>query len=102
MHTYEYRLWAVLGFLTGAIVTGTLYIMLNMESGSASQGGRFYLALGALVVLGVVDTQLERLLVRLAPLRFGVSDPERRYAGVSLVLLVVSAVVLIAAALLLP
>ena len=102
MQTYERRLWAVLGFLTGAIVTATLYIMLHMESGSRSQGGRFYLALAALVVLGVVDSQLERLMIRFAPLRLGVSAPERRYAGVSLILLVVSAVVLIGAALLLP
>lgn len=102
MQPSEYRLWAVLGFLTGAIVAGTLYIMLHMEAGSRNQGGRFYLALAALVVLAFVETQIERVVIRRVPWQLGVSGPQRRYAGVCLLLLLASAVVLIAGALALP
>jgi hypothetical protein len=98
----EHGLWMLLLCLAASIVGGAGFVMLRMDAGSRVQGGRYYVAIGALVLLAVLDKQIERVVVRRAPLYFGVSPPERRYAAVSLVLWLLSAVVLVALAVLLP
>ena len=98
----ERRLWWLLGFLALATVAGALYIMLKMDPGSRSQGGRFYVAIAALVLIAVMDKQIERLVRRRAPVQLGVTGPERRYAGISLLLWGMSAAVLMCGLWLLP
>jgi hypothetical protein len=90
----------VLWVVAVAVFAGSLLIMLNMDAASRSQGGRLYVAAGAIVVLGAVDTQYTRL----ARGRLALSDTGayRRYQHRSLLLLLLSAVALVAAALLLP
>lgn len=98
MRTREPGLWALLSFVTGAIVTGAFFVMFAMDEGSRAQGGRYYVAIGALVILGVLDTQIERFAIRLAPRRPWTTPPERRYAGISLLLWLAAAVVLLGGA----
>ena len=92
----------VLGTITVAISAFAIFLMLQMGGSSRSQGGRFYVAVGALVVFAVVDSQIKRFVHRFAPFTIGTSEPERRYALVSLVLGLLTAVTLLAAAWLLP
>jgi hypothetical protein len=73
-----------------------------MDGGSRSQGGRFYVAIAALVILGAVDSQFRKLVERRAPFSIGTTEAERHYALVSLLLLLVSGVILFGAAWLLP
>jgi hypothetical protein len=98
----EHVLAILLGIGAVAILAGAIFIMLKMDAGSRSQGGRFYVALGALVALGAVESQFARLVRRRAPLSLTTTGAERRYILLSLVLMIVSAVVLIGVALLLP
>jgi hypothetical protein len=100
--TLEVGLAILLGVAASAILAGAIFLMLKMDAGSRSQGGRFYVALAALVALGAVESQLARLVRRRAPLSLTTTAGERRYMVVSLLLLLVAAVVLIGLALLLP
>ncbi|HEY2919628.1 MAG TPA: hypothetical protein VGK77_11625 [Candidatus Binatia bacterium] len=92
----------LLGIVSVATVAGAIFLMLKMDSGSRSQGGRFYVAIAALVILGAVDSQFRKLVVRRAPFSLTTTEAESRYSLVSLLLLLISAVVLIGAAWLLP
>ena len=92
----------LLGIVSVATVAGAIFLMLKMDSSSRSQGGRFYVAIAALVILGVVDSQFRKLVARRAPLSLGVTEAESRYALISLLLLLVSAVILFGVAWLLP
>jgi hypothetical protein len=69
------------------VVGGAAWVMFDMDASSRSQGGRFYVAVGALVLLGVLD--------RLAGGR-------RDQALASLVVMLLAAVVLVGLALWLP
>jgi hypothetical protein len=85
------------------VITGTLIIMAGMEAGSRSQGGRYLVAIAGLVVLALVDRGLERIVIRRAPFTLGwTTDPERRYALVSLLLWIGAAVILLGGAWLMP
>jgi hypothetical protein len=44
-----------------AVLGGALWIMWILDDGSRSQGGRIYLAIGAMVVLVIINTQISRL-----------------------------------------
>jgi hypothetical protein len=101
-NTLENFLRILLGFITIGTVAGAIFLMLKMDAGSRSQGGRFYVAIAALVILGVVDSAFRKLVIRRAPPSFGTTDAESRYAMISLLLLLVSAVILFGAAWLLP
>jgi hypothetical protein len=92
----------LLSIIAIATVAGGAFLMLKMDGGSRSQGGRFYVAIAALVILGAVDSQFRKLVARRAPFSVGTTEAESRYALISLLLLLLSAVVLFGAALLLP
>ena len=92
----------LLGIVSVATVAGAIFLMLKMGSSSRSQGGTFYVAIAALVILGAIDAQFRKLVARRAPVSLGVTEAESRYALISLLLLLVSAVILFGAAWLLP
>jgi len=69
---------------------------------SRSQGGRFYVAIAALVILGAVDSQFRQLIERRAPFSIATTETESRYAMVSLLLMLISTVVRFGAAWFLP
>lgn len=92
----------LLGIIAVATLAGAIFLMLKMDSGSRSQGGRFYVAIIALVILGAVDSQFRKLIVRRAPFSLATTETESRYAMVSLLLMLLSAVVLFGAAWYLP
>ena len=50
------------------VLVGGVFIMLTMDAGSRGQGGRFYVAIIILVLLGALETQSVRLLRRRARL----------------------------------
>jgi hypothetical protein len=85
-----------------ATIAGAIFLMLKMDGSSRIQGGRFYIAIAALFILGAVDSQFRKLVARRAPFSFGTTEAESRYALISLLLLLVSAVILFGAAWLLP
>jgi hypothetical protein len=101
-NTLDSFLRILLGIIAVATLAGAVFLMLKMDSGSRSQGGRFYVAIAALVILGAVDSQFRKLVIRRLPFSLTTTDAERRYAMVSLLLLLVSAVALIGLAWLLP
>lgn len=98
----ETLLRLLLGAVSFATVAGAIFLMLKVNSGSRSQGGRFYVAIAALFILGAVDSAIRKLVIRRAPFSFGTTDAESRYALISLLLLLVSGVILFGAAWLLP
>ena len=100
--TLETLLRLLLGAVSFATVAGAIFLMLKVDSSSRSQGGRFYVAIAALFILGAVDSAIRKLVIRRAPFSFETTDAESRYAMISLLLLLVSAVILFGAAWLLP
>lgn len=98
----ETLLRLLLGAVAFATVAGAIFLMLKMDGGSRSQGGRFYIAIAALVILGAVDSSFRKLVIRRAPFSFGTTEAESRYALISLLLLLLSAAVLFGAAWFLP
>ena len=62
-------LFALLSVVAVTVLVGGVYIMLNMDAGSRSQGGRFYVAIIILVVLGALAGQFMQLLRRRRPVR---------------------------------
>jgi len=85
-----------------AIFSGGVFIMLTMDAASRSAGGRFYVAVAVLVLLGAVDTQVGRLVRRRTPLSLIESAEYRRYRIRSVLLMGLSALVLVVFALLCP
>ena len=92
----------LLASVAGVILAGSVFIMLNLGPGPRGQGGRFYVAVAAVVLLGVVVGQLGRLVERRAPLGFGTPAAVRRYYLWSLLLLAFSATGLVGFVLLWP
>jgi hypothetical protein len=101
-NTLDIFLRILLSIVSVATVAGAIFLMLKMDSSSRSQGGRFYVAIAALVILGAVDSQFRKLVARRAPFSVGTTEAESRYGLISLLLLLLSAVVLFGAAWLLP
>lgn len=99
----ERFLQVILGIVAAAILVGSVFIMLNLDASSRSQGGRLYVALGALVLLGLVDSQFARLAQRRESLFSLTESAEyRRYRIGSLLLLLLATLVLFGLALFLP
>jgi uncharacterized membrane protein len=101
--TLERFLQIFLSLVAVAILLGSVFIMLKLDASSRSQGGRLYVAAGALVLLGLVDSQYGRLMRR-REIGYGLSEsPEyRHYRLGSLLLLLLAALVLFGFALFLP
>ena len=98
----ERFLLVVLGASAVAVFAGAILLMAVMDQSSRSQGGRFYVALGALVALGAIDNQFHRLMRR-REASFWYDSPRMvRYRIVSLLALALAAVVLIGLGLLMP
>jgi hypothetical protein len=89
-----------LGVFFVSILGGAVFLMLQLDSGHRQV--RLYVAIAALLLLGTLDTQVERLLRRRTPFSIAPTEAERRYSGLSLLVLLAAAVVLIGLAWLLP
>jgi hypothetical protein len=85
-----------------AVLVIAVLIIATMDASSKSQGGRFFVAVGALVALGFIDTQFARLMWRRYMLDMTGSGDYWRYRVVSSLLLLLAAAFLIGLALLLP
>jgi hypothetical protein len=92
----------LLGIVAVAIMAGAVVMMVSIDGGPGSQGGRWYVAVAALLLLGAVDSQYAWLLRRREPLSLTESPGYRRYRIGSLLLLLAAAVVLLGLAWLLP
>ena len=98
----ERFLLVFLAAVAGAVLVIAVSMMASIDGGSRSQGGRLYVAVGALVVLGALDTQFDRVMRRRLPL-LQLDTPEyRRYRIGSLLFLFLAAIVLFGLALRLP
>jgi hypothetical protein len=73
-------------------------IIVDMEPSASSQGGRYFVAVAALVVLGGLLGYGGRLVERDAPFVFGTSDQEQRYYMIGLGLFACAALVLLGVA----
>lgn len=83
------------------ILGGAVFIMLHM-GGVSHRKERLYVAIAALVLLGTLDSGVERLVKRRTPLSLETTEVERRYSSVSLLLILGAAVLLIGLAWFLP
>jgi hypothetical protein len=101
-NSFDTFLRILLGIVSLATLAGAIFLMVELDSGSRSQGGRFYVAIAALVILGAVDSQFRKLIERRAPFSLATTEMESRYAMVSLLLMLISTVVLFGAAWFLP
>ena len=88
--------------MAAGILAGAVLIIATMEAGSKSQGGRFFVAAGALVALGWVDQQLMRLAWRRYALVDGDWPNYRRVCILTGLLLLVTGAFLFGLAHLLP
>jgi hypothetical protein len=101
-NTLDIFLRILLSIVSVATVAGAIFLMLKMDSSSRSQGGRFYVAIAALVILGAVDSQFRKLVARRAPFSLTTTEAESHYSLISLLVLLLSALVLFGVAWLLP
>jgi hypothetical protein len=85
-----------------AVFVVAVFIMFDMDAGSRSQGGRFFVAVGAMVVLGALDTQYGRSVWRRTPFFWTDSPEYARYRWRSLGLMLLAGLVLFGLAFLLP
>ena len=96
----EHVIQIFLGFAAVATLAGAIFLLFKMDGSQTKE--RLYVAIAALVVLGAVDSQAERLVKRRVPFSLETTVGERRYSRVSVVLMLVAAVMLFGLALLLP
>lgn len=95
----ESFLRAILWTIALSIFGISIVIMRAMDESSRSQGGPFYVAVIAILLLGAVESQLRRMMRRRLPFSLATLPEERRYALHSLVLLSVASVLLLGVAL---
>lgn len=91
----------VLGALVLIVPSVAILIMATMAEGTRAQGGRFYVAIVALALLGGVNSQIGRILRRRAR-SITTSPDEQRHAALSLILFPIVAILLIGLAWRLP
>ena len=99
--TLEIALSIVFGALLLIIPSLAILIMATMAEGTRAQGGRFYVAIVALALLGVVNSQIGRILRRRSP-SITPSPDERQHATLSLILFPIITILLIGLAWRLP
>ena len=92
----------LLGIVAIATLAGAIFLILKIDGRFGSQGGRFYVAIVALLILGAIDSQFQKLVTRRQPFSLTTTEAEWRYAMVGLSLMLVSAVLLIGLAWFLP
>lgn len=98
----ESGLALLLAFLTGAVLVGAVFLMLQLESWRQSQGERFYVAVVALLLLGAIESQTRRLMKRRLPFSLSTTREEQIYSLVVLLVMGGAAVVLFGFACYLP
>ena len=98
IRSIENFLLLLLGLATVVVFVGAILIMIDMDASSASQGGRYYVAVFALFALGAIDVPIQKILKRRLPFNLGTTPQESRYALISLLLLIAAGVVLIGVA----
>lgn len=92
----------LLAVVAVAVVIGAAFLMWKMDQSSRSQGGRFYVVLGGLLILGALDNQVGRMVHRISRTILTESPVERRYRILSLLGMVFLAALLIGLAFMLP
>ena len=92
----------LLGLAAVTVFAGAILIMVDMGGVQVSQGGRFYVVVFALFALGVVDSQILKILDRRIPFSLTTTSQESRYALIGLLSLIAAGVVLIGVAWMLP
>ena len=94
----------LLGIVAVAVFAGGVFLLMVMSGTARGLGERLSVAVGAVLLLGGVDAQFGRLAERRRPFwRSGPGEAAyRRYQVRSAVLLVLSALVLVGLAVLLP
>jgi hypothetical protein len=97
----EIVLSIVLGALVLVIPSTAILIIATMAEGTQAQGGRFYVAIVALALLGAVNSQIGRILRRRAP-SITTSPDEQRHAALTLILFPIVTILLIGLAWRLP
>ena len=102
MLTIERILQVLLWLAAITVFAGAILMMIDMDRSSISQGGRFYVAIFALVILVGLFSQLQKLLTRRIPFSLGTTPQESRYALNGFLLLTAAATVLLGVAWLLP
>jgi hypothetical protein len=95
----ENVLFLVLGAAGVAVFVGAIVIMWGMDS---AYGGRFYVVVVAMLLLGAMETVVGRTMHRRWPLRLDLPFHNRGYGLIALLALAGAGAVLIAAALYLP
>lgn len=70
-------------------------IIVSMDAAAASQGGRYYVAIAAIVALGILDRQIGSLMRRRLPWSIATQPAERRYHRRSFLLLLVASLFLL-------
>jgi len=92
--TLELGLFVFSAVTAIAIFAGAVFLIAKIEGDSRSQGGRYYVAVAAIIALGAVDWQIGRLLRRPYALGLATTRCERNYRIVSLLLMFAAAIVL--------
>jgi hypothetical protein len=91
----ERFLRVLLGFVVVVVLAGAIVVMAAVEGSARAQGGRYLVAVVAILVLGAVDTQFDRLARRRHPLGWVLTDEYRRHVLRGLLLLLLAAILLL-------
>lgn len=97
--TVDFLPRALLWAAAVCIVGFGLAIIVTMDPSSGSQGEPFYVAVIAIVLLGVLQSQLRKVLRRQLPFTIGTRPEERRFALHSLLVMAAAVVLLFGTAL---
>lgn len=76
------------------VFLAALLIIASMSRSETSQGTPFFVATAAVIALAALEAQLGRLRHRFRPFHIGTSASERNYVIVSAIILIAAAVVL--------
>jgi hypothetical protein len=86
---------ALLWVLGLTIMVGSTAIIVTMDASAAAQGQRYYVAIAAILALGIIDRQMGSVMRRRLPWSIVTQPAERRYHRRSYVLLLVASLFLL-------